>query len=82
VQQRLEEGSIAVFASFNITWPFQLLLVIGGVLWSLFVVYKNFRRDREEGFSRDHRLVFFMLTLISIYGVAIGSVFVALGRVI
>jgi transcriptional regulator with PAS, ATPase and Fis domain/polyferredoxin len=76
------EDSIAVFASFNIIWPFQLLLVIGGVLWSLFVVYKNFRRDREEGFSRDRRLVFFMLTLISLYGVAIGSVFIALGRVI
>ncbi len=75
------EGTTAVFASFNIIWPFQLALVIVGVIWSLFVVFRNYSRDREEKVHRELRLFLYMLGLIGLYGVAFISLFIALGRV-
>lgn len=76
------EGSMAVFASFNLIWPLQLVLVIVGILWSAFVVYRNFSRDREGKNPREPRLVFYMLGLIGLYGSAFILVFVALGRML
>jgi len=76
------EGPMAVLASFNIIWPLQLALVIIGILWSVFVVYRNYSRDRKEGISTALRPALYMLSLIGLYGVAFVSVFVALGRML
>jgi transcriptional regulator with AAA-type ATPase domain len=74
------DGAISVFATFNLIWPFQLLLVIGGILWSLFVIYKNFRRDREEKTPQELRPVLYMILLIGLYGVGLCSIFLSMGR--
>jgi cytochrome c oxidase assembly factor CtaG len=76
------DGGMAVFGSFSIIWPLQLVLIIAGVVWSLFVVSRNYSRDREESMSREPRLVFYMLGLIGLYGAIFISMFVALGRMV
>ncbi len=74
------DGVAAVFATFNVIGTFQLLLVIIGVLWSLFVVYRNYSGDREKRIHREPRLIFYMLGLIGLYGVGFISIFIALGH--
>jgi len=76
------EGSTAVFASFHIIWPLQIVLVVLGLLWSVFVVYRNFSRDRKERVSGDLRPALYTLGLIGFYGAALFSIFMALGRVL
>jgi transcriptional regulator with AAA-type ATPase domain/polyferredoxin len=76
------EAASAVLASFNIIWPLQLALVIVGTLWSLFVVYRNLSRDRQEGISEGLRPALYTSTLIGLYGAGFISIFLALGRVL
>ncbi|NIO05754.1 MAG: cyclic nucleotide-binding domain-containing protein [Proteobacteria bacterium] len=76
------QGVPTVFASFRVIWPLQLLLVLAGVFWSLFVVYRNYSRGREGEVSREPRLVIYVLGFIGLYGAALFWLFVALGRTV
>jgi len=75
-------AAMAVFASFQVIWPIQLALVMIGILWASFVVYRNFRRDREEGASTGLRPLFHGLGLILAYGVGFIWTFMTLGRML
>jgi len=75
-------ASVAVFATFHIIWPFQLILVIVGTLWSIFVLFRDSIRDREEGLPRKPRLILYLLGLLVFYGAAFIWMFVAVGKTI
>ena len=83
VQLAQEKGAaVAVFASFNLIRPIQLALVMIGILWAGFVVYRNFVRDREEDMSSGFRPLLHALGLVVAYGAGFVWAFISLGRMV